>query len=306
LAGTFGCPDRVLADEWVERPFDPPAGSRWIIQSNETTEENRDGRVQTSVTSLTAELTIEQKTGDGFRISYVVQNAEYQGEARTAALVGPAIKAIENLRVHATTTRNGMPLRIDNLDEIQAAARAAIDALSAQFADRPEQAKLVRQLATRMLITNEKQAPALYLAGLAALALGQDTGLRPDETRRNDDDVADPFGGTSIKSKTTLRIDSADPVSGNVRYIRTRTLDPDAIREFLKKMAQQLADRKIPPEQFEKSMQQLRMTLDSRAEIDVEQGMTRAVRQEDVARADTPGHTMVKRTHKLLTVAPAP
>jgi hypothetical protein len=305
LAGTFGRPAGARADEWVERPFDPLAGNRWIIHSNETTRDERDGAEQMSVTSLTAELTIDEKTGEGFHITYVVQNAGYQGEARTAALIAPVLKLLENLHVHATTARNGMPLRIDNLDEIQVAARAAIDGLSAQFAEHPQLASMVRQLATRMLIANENLAPTVYLGSLATLALGQDTGLRPGETRRNDD-VADPFGGTPIKSETTLRIESFDAATGNVRYVRTRTLDPDAIREFLKKMAQQLAGGKVPPEQTEKFLQQFTMTLDSRTEIDVEQGMTRAVREEDVARADTPGHSIVKRAHKLLTVAPAP
>ncbi len=306
VAGWLAAGSTARADDWVERPFDPPASSRWIIQSNETTRDDRDGAEHTSVAAQTAELTIEGKTDEGFRITYLVRNGHYEGDARTAALVDPVLKALESVRVQATTARNGMPLRIDNLAEVKAAGRAAIDDLVARFADRPQQAEVMRQLATRILITNAEQAPAVYLKSLATLALGQNTGLKPGETRHNDNDVVDLFGGAPIKARTTLRIDSADPASGNVRYVRTRTFDPDALREFLTKLAQQLVGKQMPAAQFEKFLQQFRMTLDSRTEIDVEQGMTRAVREDDVTKAGTPGHTVVKHAHNVLTVARAP
>jgi hypothetical protein len=306
LAGTLASATGARAAEWVERPFDPPTGSRWIIQSNETTEENRDGRVQTSAMTMTSELTIEQKIADGFRITYVVRNAAYEGDARTAALIGPVTKTLESLVVHATTAPNGMPLRVENLEEVQATARTAIDNLTAALASKPEEAAILRQIATRMLISDDKQAPTVYLASLATLALGQNTGLRPGETRRNDDDVANPFSGAPIKSNTMLRIDSADPVTGNVRYIRTRTFDSDAIKEFLSRLAQQLGRVSQDAQRFDNLMKQFTMTLDSRTEMDVEEGMTCALRQEDTATAGTPGHSIVKHGHKLMTVTRAP
>jgi hypothetical protein len=308
LAGTLEFVTGVRAAEWVERPFDPPVGSRWIVQSDETSEETRDGRVQTSVTKMTSELTIEQKTAEGFRVTFVVRNAVYDGDARTAALVGPMTKALENLVVHAMTDPNGVPLRVENLDEVRSAARTAIDRLTAPSVGTPAMAAL-RQMATAMLITDAKQAPRVYLATLATLALGQNTGLRPGETRRIAEEVANPFSGASIKSNTILRIDRADPATGNVRLIRTRAFDADAIREFLGRLAQRLGgmrgdDKNSHP--FDNFLKQFTMTLDSRTEIDVEDGMTRAVREEDTATASVPGHSIVKHAHKLVTVSRAP
>jgi hypothetical protein len=309
LVGTLAFDGGVRAAEWVERPFDPPAGSRWVIQSDETSEQTRDGRVQTSVTKMTSELTIEQKTAEGFRVTFVVRDTVYEGDARTAALVGPMTKALENLVVHATTDPNGVPLRIENFDEVQAAARKAIDRLTAPAVGTPELAATLRQMATAMLIVDAKQAPKIYLATLATLALGQNTGLRPGETRRVVDEVANPFSGAPIKSSTILSIDRADPATGNVRLIRTRALDAEAIREFLGRLAQRLGEVSGDGKNSHMSddfLKQFTMTLDSRTEIDVEDGMTRAIREEDTAKTIVPGHSIVTHAHKLVAVSRAP
>lgn len=240
LATTLAFAPGARAADWVERPFDPPVGSRWIIQSEGTSEDNRDGHVQRSVTKETSELTIEQKIADGFRITFVVRNAVYEGDARTAALMGPMTRVLENLVVHATTGPNGMPMRVENLDEVLAASRAAIDRLTAPLASTPEEAATLRKMATAMLIADDERAPKIYLATLATLALGQNTGLRPGETRHADEAI-NPFGGAPIKSNTTLRIDRADPATGNVRLIRTRAFDSDAMKEFLSRLAQQMS-----------------------------------------------------------------
>ena len=307
LAGTLVFTTGTRAAEWIERPFDPSVGSRWVIQSNETTEDNRDGRVQTSVATMTAELTIEQKLVDGFRITYVVRNASYVGDARSTALIGPATKALENLVIHAMTAANGMPLRIENLEQVQATARTAIDNMTAPLASKPEEAAILRQMATRVLLADNQHAPAIYLATLVALALGQNTGMRPGETRNNDDDATNPFSGAPIKSNTSLRIGNADPATGSVRYIRTRTFDSDAIKAFLTKLAQQLGGTDSQHSQpIDNMMKQFTMALDSRTEIEVEDGITRTLRQEDTATAGTPGRSIVKHGHKLIRVMPAP
>ena len=297
MAGTLVSIAGARAAEWVERPFDPPAGSHWIIQTNETTEENRDGRVQTSVATTTSELTIEQKISDGFRITYVVRHAAYEGDdARNAALIGPVTKTLENLVVHAVTAPNGMPLRIENLEDVHATAHAAIDNLTAPLASK----------ATGMLLADAKRAPAIYLASLAALAIGQNTGLRPGETRNSDDAAPSPFGGAEIRSHTSLHIDSADPATRKVRYIRMRTFDSDAINEFLNKLAQQLAGADSSHSRpIDNTMKQFTMTLDSHTEIEVEDGITRTLRQDDTATAGTPGRSIVKHGHKLIQVTPA-
>jgi hypothetical protein len=52
--------------------------------------------------------------------------------------------------------------------------------------------------------------------------------------------------------------------------------------------------------------QQFNIAIDSRTEIDVEEGVTREGREEVTATNNVPGHSMVKREHKLMTVTRAP
>ena len=299
LAATLACIAAVHAADWIERPYDPPAGSHWIIQSEDVTEADANGQhVQSSLTT-TAELIFEQKTAEGFRVTYIMRNAAYGGDARTAALISPASKALENLAIHATIAPNGMPLRVENLDEVLTAARIAIDGMTTPLAGKPE-AAILRRMATGMLIADEKRAPRLYLVSLAALALGQNTGLRPGETRSSVEEVANPLNGVPIKASTTLRIDSADPATGMVRLIRTRAFDADEAKAFLRKLVPPAGDQNL-----DNVMTQATMVLDSRTEMDVEGGMTRVVRQEDTATGTMLSRSFVRHSHKVMTVTRA-
>ena len=60
---------RATAADTAERPYDPPVCSRWIIESETSSDEVKPDGPQTSLIKSRAELTIEQKTSDGFRIS---------------------------------------------------------------------------------------------------------------------------------------------------------------------------------------------------------------------------------------------
>jgi hypothetical protein len=303
LAGSLAFAVSARAEEWVERPFNPPVGSRWIIQSDETTEENRNGSVQTSIVKFTSELTYEERTAEGFRITYVIRNA--QSDAHTAAFLGLPAKALENIVVRATVSPSGMPMRIENLDEVQAAARTAIDRLAEGWANRPEVASKVRRLGTAMLISDKERAPKIYLAELPVLALGQDTGLRPGETKAATEEVANPLGGEPIKSNITLRIGRVDSASGDVHYVRTRTIDPGVIKELLNGLAKQI-DGENSERMFERISKQLTFAFDSRTEIDVEDGKTSTLRQEETTTISLPAQTLVKRMHKVVTVTGAP
>jgi hypothetical protein len=300
LAATLPCIATVRAADWVERPYDPPAGSHWIIQSEDVTEADTNGLHVQSSLKATAELIFEQKTAEGFRVTYIMRNAAYDGDARTAALIGPANKALENLAIHATTAPNGMPLRVENLDAVLTAAHTAIDGMTTPLAGKPE-AAILRKLATGMLIADENRAPQLYLVSLATLALGQNTGLRPGETRSSVEEVANPLNGVPIKTTTTLRIDSADPATGKVRLIRTRAFDADEAKAFLRKLVPQPAG----DQNLDNAMAQATMVLDSRTEMDVEGGMTQVVRQEDTATGTMLGRSFVRHSRKVMTVTPA-
>lgn len=129
---------RAPAVNAAERPYNPPVGSRWIIESESSIDEVRPDGPRTSVIKTRAEVTIEQKTSDGFRISYVNRGVTAEGNAPMLPLVRSSAKAFENLVIHATTDASGKPVRVDNLDEAKAAMRNMADALTAPFQDKPQ------------------------------------------------------------------------------------------------------------------------------------------------------------------------
>jgi hypothetical protein len=306
LAATFIAAS-ARAAEWVERPFDPAIGSHWLIQSSQVIQDNTESHGQSSTTTSTAEMTIEQKTADGFRVTYVVHDSTYDGDPSRKAIVEAATKFLDGLVIHATIAANGTPLRIDNLGEVVTTGQTAIDRMADSLADKPEVVTAMRRVASGMLTADPQQAPKIYLASLSALAVGQNTGLRPGAPRSDTEDVPNPLNGSPIKANSTLSIAGADPATGNVRYIRTRAFDPDAIKDFLAKTVQHFGSGTDNANQkFSDFIKQIGVTLDSRTEIAVAGGMTRDIREDDTATASIGDRTIVKRVHRELTVKPAP
>ena len=95
-----------------------------MVETETRSEEVRPDSTATSLIRTRAELTIEQKTADGFRISYVQRDATVEGNARSVPLRRAYMKVLENVVIRASTDPSGKPLRIDNLDEAKATMRA--------------------------------------------------------------------------------------------------------------------------------------------------------------------------------------
>lgn len=126
---TFGGARAVAA----EVLYDPPTGSRWIVETELRGEEIRPEGSTTSLVKTRAELTVEAKTADGFRMSWVQRGGSVEGNARSVALQRAYAGVLDNLVIRVSTDLSGKPLRIDNLDETKAAMRRAADALAPQF-----------------------------------------------------------------------------------------------------------------------------------------------------------------------------
>src|SRR3569832_2796108 len=97
----------------AERVYDPPVGSRWTVETETRGEEMRPDGTATPVSKARAELTIEQKTADGFRISYVPRGAVIEGSARSVPLRRAYLKLLENVVIRASTDLSGKPLHVD-------------------------------------------------------------------------------------------------------------------------------------------------------------------------------------------------
>ncbi len=187
--------------------------------------------------------------------------------------------------------------------------REVVARMTAKFADKPAMAEAVTKMMSGMLSVDDKQAAELYVENMPALAIGQQTGLKLGDIRRNVEETPSPFGGGGIvKSNIAFQIVTADAASGKVNYLRTSATDVDSIKDLTLKLSQQLltaAGDKATADKMEAITKQMDMSMNNRTEIEVDNGMTRRVRDQADIRVSAMGRTFTKREVKTITVTPA-
>lgn len=296
------------ADAWVERPYNPAVGSRWIIQSETRTEDQKQGAPELTVVKIRSELTVDEKIPSGFRVSYVVHDIGVEGSTREAELMRSAVGALTGVVVHANTDAAGKPVEVENYDEVRNMMQAIIDRMVTKVSSQPQVAALLRQMMTTMLMVDRSRAAEVYLEELPMLAVGQNTGLKTGEVRQSTQATPNPLGGAPINATQQTRIAMIDAASGKIQIVRTSTLDNEAIRQFALDMMKQLsgAMKGVSPAQVEEMINKISMSNDRRVEYEVEDGMSRLVRDRSVLAISALGLTFTKTETKTVTVTPAP
>ena len=275
----------AAAADWLERPFAPKIGSRWTIETEETTERQADGATTQDSEKKTALLTFVGKTKDGFRITY---------HRRGSSDPEPVYRVV--------TDASGKPLRVENLEEMKAALRKAVTQ-SAETGD-PQNTAAVKRLFDDLDKLDEGGAAREHLDVLPVLALGQTTGLKIGETRT--DTLTRPFpGGGQIQENRSLTIAHADPASGNVTFILTTTGEPGSLRTALIGMMEQLGETNPEAKRQAEALKELQISQESRTEIDVVGGMTRQLRVETTTAESLHGNSTLTVVHKTVSVTAA-
>jgi hypothetical protein len=298
-----------LAADAVELPYNPPVGSRWIIDTETSTDDQRADGPRNSLIKTHAELTIDAKTADGFRISYVSRGATFEGNAPMLPIMRQSFKALENVTIHATTDLSGKPVRVDNLDEARAAMRNMLDTMMAPFKDKPQVADVLKQMLSRMIEVDATEAATVYLEELPMLSRAQLTGMKPGEVRHSSDSAPSPLGGGVLKSNTAFTLTQADAASGKRVYERTTSYDDASMREMTQSVIRKLLAASGDPtkaEQIEKMVKSMALSLDARTVFELEGGMTRKVSEHTLTLASAMGQKMSKTENKTVTVTPAP
>ena len=267
----------------AEKVYDPPVGSRWTVETETHSEEIRPDGTATSLIKARAELTIEQKAPDGFRISYVHRDATVEGNARSVPLRRAYLKALENVVIRASTDASGKPLHIDNLDEAKASVRGVSDQLAAEFDQRPAARALFDQLVTELVEVDADGAPAVYIDALATLAVAQNTGMKPGEFRQATKPAENPLGGDALKSNERFELTNADAAASRLKFVNVTSIDPAAMSDFMQSFARGLlaaSGDSVTPELVNRLVGSMVFSFDKRAEFEVEDGMTRRVAEK--------------------------
>lgn len=292
---------------WTERPYNPPAGSRWSIVAQTDTEETRaGGERRDRHVNMRSELTIDEKTPTGFKISYVVRDISVTGNAPGIAVMQTAFGAIKDIVVRGRADPSGKPFVVDNLEEVKAAMRVVVERMAKAFESKPQAAVILKQMLVDMFIVDGSEAARLYMEELPVLAAGQNTGLKPGGVRREDEKMDSPLGGSAIKSTLVSRLTAWDETTGKAFITRKREMDAQALKEATLALTQKImsaASDKATPQMLEQ-LKDIKFTLENEAVIEVQDGMARRVDDRTFMNTSLMGHTMTKIEKKVVTVTP--
>jgi hypothetical protein len=258
---------------------------------------------------MRAELTIDEKTADGFRISYVNRGTTTDGNDPSVTLLRSAIKALENVTIRATTDASGKPVRVDNLDEAKAAMRAMKEGMFEPFKDKPQLVALLNQMMTGLIEVDASQAASAYIDELPALAKAQGTGMKLGDIRRSTKSSENPLGGGALKSNAVFELIAADAKTGKLTFVNTTSYDVDSLKDFMQSMTKKLlaaAGDGAKPAQIDSLIKSMKLSLDERTVFEVEDGMTRKLSEKSVTTAGAMGQTLSKTETRTITVTPAP
>jgi hypothetical protein len=291
----------------AEPVYDPQVGSRWTIETEARSEEVRPDGTATSLIRTRGELTIEQKTADGFRISYVQRDATVEGNARSVPLSRTYVKLLENVAIHASTDPSGKPLRIDNLDEAKGAMREAASGLTEQFDRRPATRALFDQLMSELVEVDAGHAASVYIDALAVLAVAQNTGMKPGEFRQVTKPAENPLGGDALKS--TERFELVDADAARLKFVNVTSVDAADMNEFMQSFARSLlaaSGDSVTPERVRQLVNSMVFSFDKHAEFEVEGGMTRKVAESSKTVFRGMEQNLIQTEMRTITVTPAP
>jgi hypothetical protein len=301
----------ALGPTWAhaaDPAYNPAAGSHWIVETETRGEEIRPEGSTSSLIRTRTELTVEEKTKDGFRISWVQRGASVEGNARSVPLRRAYASVLDNVVIRASTDSSGKPLRIDNLDEAKAAMRSAADALAPQFSGMPARIALFEQLMSDLTeVTADSAAPA-YADALITLAVAQNTGMQHGEFRLVSKPAQNPLGGDALMANERFELADAD-AAGRSTFVKVTSVDPAAMSDFMQSFAKSLlaaSGDSVTSERVALLAKSMVFSFDKRAEFEVEGGMTRKVSEQSRTVFRGMEQNVTQTEARIIAVTPAP
>ncbi|HET7888560.1 MAG TPA: hypothetical protein VFL62_20240 [Bradyrhizobium sp.] len=292
-----------------EKIYDPPVGSRWSIETQMQGEEVRPDGTATSLIKTRAELTIEQKTADGYRISYVQRGATVEGNARSVPLRRAYAKALEDVVIRASTDAAGKPLRIDNLEEARRQIRARADELVGQFDRRPAARALFDQLMAELVEVDASSAAGVYIDSLALLAAAQNTGMKQGEVRQVTKPAENPLGGDALKSNERFELVETDATASRLKFVNATSVDPAAMNEFMQSFARSLlaaSGDSVTPELVNRLVDSMVFSFGRQTEFEVQDGMTQKVAERSTTVFRGMEQNLIQTDTRTIRMTPAP
>jgi hypothetical protein len=181
---------------------------------------------------------------------------------------------MRGLTYRVVTDLSGKPLQVENLNEVRATLRKMADTISGTLDD-PGVAEGVKKIMADMTDKDDKQV-AEHVGRLRMMALGQNTGLRPGESRQQTLDES-MGGAPSIRQTQTVSLLDMTPDGAKAHYRVTEVSDPESARAMLLAVVGELDTSNPEVREQIDAIKKMVLRQESQIEIDVVDGMTRTL-----------------------------
>jgi hypothetical protein len=292
--------------EWVEPAFNPPIGSHWLVDSQrdeEMTTQRGDHKITENLHQhAKAELIYEAKTADGYRIRYIRRGIEVTGtsqKAQSSALIAPVFA---NLEFVATTNQNGVPIHIENIDDIHRALHTMVERVSAGKG--PEFAAAMQRILGGLL-NPDAAAAVRMIEDMPLIATAQNTGLKQGEVRKSSY-TEDTGGGPALENTRQLSILKISADTKTDTILMLDTVDPASIHRMLVDVVRKSAKPGEDTSESEAMMNKMDVSIVNRYEFDVIDGMGRAMRKTSTTKRKVNDYEALDIDRKQVTLTPAP
>jgi hypothetical protein len=165
-------------------PFNPPANSRWIIESKASIDDEKPLTHRTVLIKSRAEMTINGKTDDGFSVTLILRDATVEGNDPSLPLLRAAMQALSDIPINAITDKRGRPVYLGNLDQADAAIVSAVDKAAVPSDEKLQVVTVLHRMLGRLTESDSGIIAINYLDALPELAKAQATGAQAGEVKR--------------------------------------------------------------------------------------------------------------------------
>lgn len=197
----------VPAANAARMPFNPPAGSRWIVESKATTDDAKPLTHRTVLIKSRAEMIVNGKNADGYSVTLVLRDATVEGNDPSLPLLRAAMQALGDIPINAITDKRGRLVYLGNPDQAEAAIDSAVDKAAVPVSEKLQVVTVLHRLLGRLTEADAGVIAINYLDALPELARAQTAGAEAGEVRRT---VADTV------SNHTDALKDAKPSAGLV------------------------------------------------------------------------------------------
>ena len=182
-------------------PFNPPTGSRWIVESKATTDDAKPLTHRTVLIKWRAEMIVNGKNADGYSVTLVLRDATVEGNDPSLPLLRAAMQSLSDIPINAITDKRGRPVYLGNPDQAEAAVVSAVDKAAVPAGEKLQVVTVLHRMLGRLTEADAGVIAVNYLDALPELARAQTAGAEAGEVNRTVADTVSNHADAIMETK---------------------------------------------------------------------------------------------------------